>query len=150
MSENRRDSWALYVGIGLMALGVILLIERVFGPVFEPIRQLWSYLPKIGWPIALILLGVLIILGVPQIRANELRGKRIYRSRDDKMLSGLLGGLAHYLGVDPTWVRLAYVLFTAVLGFWPGLVLYVIGSIIVPVEPFQPGVQSPPPAPPSA
>jgi phage shock protein C len=59
--------------------------------------------------------------------------KKLYRSRSDVMIAGVCGGLAKYLDVDPTAVRLAFVLlsFLALGGFW----IYVILWIIMPVEP---------------
>ena len=59
--------------------------------------------------------------------------KRLYRSRTDLMLGGVCGGLAQYLNVDPTIIRLVFVLllFLGGGGFWIYLVLW----IITPVEP---------------
>jgi phage shock protein C len=59
--------------------------------------------------------------------------KRLYRSRTDMMLGGVCGGLAKYLDVDPTIVRLIFVLllFIGGGGFWIYLVLW----LITPVEP---------------
>jgi len=59
--------------------------------------------------------------------------KRLYRSKSDVMLAGVCSGLAKYLDVDPTAIRLAFVLllFLALGGFW----IYVILWIIMPVEP---------------
>jgi phage shock protein C len=59
--------------------------------------------------------------------------KKLYRSRTDIMIAGVCGGLAKYLDVDPTAVRLVFVLlsFLALGGFW----VYVILWIIMPVEP---------------
>lgn len=58
--------------------------------------------------------------------------KRLYRSRTDLMLGGVCGGLAKYLNVDPTIIRLVFVLllFLGGGGFWIYLVLW----IITPVE----------------
>lgn len=59
--------------------------------------------------------------------------KRLYRSRTDVMLGGVCGGLAKYLDVDPTVIRLAFVLlfFIGGGGFWIYLILW----IIAPLEP---------------
>lgn len=135
MARERDDKWALYVGIGLVALGVWLLIERVAGPVFEPIRATLRFIQNLGWPLALILLGALLIVGFPRLKATELKGRRLYRSRKDKMVAGVLAGVASFVGADPTWVRLAYVLFAVVVGVWPAAVLYIIAAVIVPKEP---------------
>ncbi len=55
--------------------------------------------------------------------------KRIYRSQD-AMLGGVCGGLAEYLNVDPTLIRLAWAL-TFLLG-GAGLLAYIIAWIIIP------------------
>lgn len=59
--------------------------------------------------------------------------KRLYRSRKDQQIAGVCGGVADYLGVDPTIVRLLWVIFAIAGG--PGLLLYVIMWAIVPEEP---------------
>ena len=60
--------------------------------------------------------------------------KRLYRSREDRMVAGVCGGLAEYTNLDPTVVRLLFVA-VAILGAAPGLVLaYLAMMIIVPEE----------------
>ncbi|UFJ41636.1 PspC domain-containing protein [Brevibacillus humidisoli] len=59
---------------------------------------------------------------------------RLYRSRDDKKLFGLCGGLGQYVGVDPTWIRLGLVVVTLFTGL--PILLYVLAAMIVPKEPF--------------
>lgn len=59
--------------------------------------------------------------------------KRLYRSRTDKQISGICGGVADYLGVDPTIVRIVWLLLTLAGG--PGLILYIVMAFVVPEEP---------------
>jgi phage shock protein C len=59
--------------------------------------------------------------------------KRLYRSRNDRWLAGICGGLGHYFGLDPTLIRVLFVLFGLVVG--GGLFLYIILWIIIPLEP---------------
>lgn len=59
--------------------------------------------------------------------------KRLYRSETDRMLGGVCGGLGEYLGMDPTLVRLIFVLLFLVGGH--GLLVYLIMLIVVPNEP---------------
>ena len=60
--------------------------------------------------------------------------KRLYRSREDRMVAGVCGGLAEYTNLDPTVVRLLFVA-VAILGAAPGIVLaYLAMMIIVPEE----------------
>jgi phage shock protein C len=67
------------------------------------------------------------------MEGGELMTKRLYRNRTDRKLWGVAGGLARYFGIDPTLVRVLFVvsLFIGSLGFWT----YIIMTIIVPVEP---------------
>jgi phage shock protein C len=61
--------------------------------------------------------------------------KRLYRSRTDRMLAGVAGGMAQYFEADPSLVRVlmvAVILFSAIL---PGLLLYLACVLIIPEEP---------------
>ncbi len=59
--------------------------------------------------------------------------KRLYRSKKDRMLGGVCGGIAEYFDVDPTLIRLAWVVFTFFGG--SGVFAYIIAWIIVPERP---------------
>jgi phage shock protein C len=58
--------------------------------------------------------------------------KKLYRSRSDRKIAGVCGGIAKYLEVDPTLVRLLWILFILVAG--AGILGYLIAWIIVPIE----------------
>jgi phage shock protein PspC (stress-responsive transcriptional regulator) len=58
--------------------------------------------------------------------------KRLMRSRDDRMIAGVAAGLADYLGMDSTLVRLIFVLLALAGG--PGLLIYIILWIVMPEE----------------
>lgn len=60
--------------------------------------------------------------------------KRLYRSGRDKVLGGVCGGIAEYLGVDPVIIRLLWVVGTLV-SLGTGIVLYIIAWIIIPRNP---------------
>ncbi len=55
---------------------------------------------------------------------------RLYRSRKERMIAGVAGGLGQYLNVDPVLLRLGFVLLTLTTG--TGLLLYIIMAIVVP------------------
>ena len=59
--------------------------------------------------------------------------KRLYRSRTDRMIAGVCGGLGEYFGIDPTLVRLLFVF--AALFYGPGILAYLILMLVVPEEP---------------
>ena len=58
--------------------------------------------------------------------------KKLYRSMTDKKLCGVCGGLGEYFDVDPTLIRLLWVIFTFMGG--AGLLAYIICAIIVPQQ----------------
>lgn len=64
-----------------------------------------------------------------------MKTRRLYKSRTNRMISGVLGGLGEYLGVDPTLLRLAWVAITALTGFIPGIIAYIIAAVIIPDQP---------------
>lgn len=58
--------------------------------------------------------------------------KRLYRSKTERMVGGVCGGLAEYLKLDPTLVRLFFLLLLLIPG--PGLIIYLIMWIITTLE----------------
>lgn len=60
-------------------------------------------------------------------------GKRLYKIEDGKILDGVCGGIAQYLDMDPTVIRLLWILFTAMGG--SGILAYIICAIIIPRQP---------------
>ena len=61
--------------------------------------------------------------------------KKLYRSKNDKKISGVCGGIAEYFNCDPTLIRLAWALFTALGG--SGLIAYIVCAIVIPEQPNQ-------------
>ncbi|CCJ34138.1 MULTISPECIES: PspC domain-containing protein [Caloramator] len=59
--------------------------------------------------------------------------KRLYRSRTDRMIAGVCGGIAKYFDMDPTIVRLLWVLIVMLGG--SGILAYIICWIVIPEEP---------------
>ncbi|MFD3259866.1 PspC domain-containing protein [Paenibacillus lentus] len=60
--------------------------------------------------------------------------RKLYRSRTDKQISGLCGGIARYFNIDSTVVRLI-ALIAAICSFGTVVAIYLIASLIVPKEP---------------
>lgn len=60
-------------------------------------------------------------------------GKRLYRSRSNKILCGVCGGFGNYIGVDPVLVRIIFLILCFAVG--GGLILYIIAAVIMPKEP---------------
>ena len=59
--------------------------------------------------------------------------KRLYKINQGKMVDGVCGGIAQYFGLDPTLVRLAWILFSAMGG--SGILAYIVAAVIIPREP---------------
>jgi phage shock protein C len=58
---------------------------------------------------------------------------RLYRSRSDRMLFGVAGGMADWLDLDPSLVRIVWALL--ILAGGVGLLLYIVAAIVIPEEP---------------
>ena len=61
--------------------------------------------------------------------------KKLYKSETNKILAGVCGGIAEYFNIDPTLVRLGWVVFCALGG--SGLLAYIIMAIIMPSRPIE-------------
>ncbi len=59
--------------------------------------------------------------------------KRIYRSKKDRKIAGVCGGLAQYFDIDPAFVRIVFLIAFVCLGF--GLIAYLIFWLCIPSEP---------------
>lgn len=59
--------------------------------------------------------------------------KKLYKSRNDKMICGVCGGIAEYFNVDSTLIRLLLVLLGCTAG--SGVLAYILAAIIIPMEP---------------
>jgi phage shock protein C len=59
--------------------------------------------------------------------------KRLYRSRNDRKLAGICGGIAEYYGWDPTLVRVAWIVLTLLGG--SGILIYLILWLVMPESP---------------
>ena len=61
--------------------------------------------------------------------------KRLYRSRTDRMIAGVCGGMGELYNIDPTLIRLTLVFLGLATGVVPVLVAYIVGAIIIPLGP---------------
>lgn len=60
--------------------------------------------------------------------------KPLRRSRSNRMIGGVVGGLANYFGMDPTLARVLYVGISILSAAFPGLIAYILLWIIVPLD----------------
>jgi len=57
------------------------------------------------------------------------------RSRHNRMIAGVVGGLAEHFGLDPSLLRIIYVLVSIFSAAFPGILVYILFWILVPEEP---------------
>ena len=61
-----------------------------------------------------------------------LKNKTLTRSKTNRTLTGVLGGIGEYFEVDPVLLRVVFVILTAFSGFVPGVVAYALMAVIMP------------------
>lgn len=63
---------------------------------------------------------------------NDLRKMKLVKSRTNKMLTGVCGGIGELLGIDPTIIRLIWAALSLAVG--TGIILYIIAAVIIPED----------------
>lgn len=61
--------------------------------------------------------------------------KRLYKSNDNKVFAGVIGGVGEYFDIDPTILRLAYILIAITTHIIPAIIAYIVACFIVPKKP---------------
>jgi len=61
--------------------------------------------------------------------------KKLYRSQDNKVWEGILGGFGEYYDIDPTILRVFFLIFVICTGIFPGVLAYILAIFIIPRTP---------------
>jgi phage shock protein C len=61
--------------------------------------------------------------------------RKLYRSRSNRMVAGVTAGLADYFDLDPTLMRVVYVIGSIMSAAFPGLLIYAVLWVVIPEEP---------------
>ena len=69
-----------------------------------------------------------------ELKKETIMEKRLYKSKENKMLAGVCGGIAEYFNLDPTLIRLGWIVFSALGG--SGILAYIIAAIVIPQNPY--------------
>lgn len=64
-------------------------------------------------------------------RSVFMEAKKLYRSNTNKMICGVCQGIAEYINIDPTVIRLLWVIFSI---FGVGILVYIVAAIIMPIK----------------
>jgi len=145
-TPERHTRSTRFWGILLIVVGSIWFLDNLGVPFWH---HWWGFSWDFLFPVLLILGGVAFMWGgrnyltaAPPASAGgpwgatppPVRPARLYKSKTDKKLFGVCGGIAAYFNSDPTLVRLVFIA-AAFASFGFMLLLYVIMAIVVPVEP---------------
>ncbi len=137
MSERRNDQSPLLVIGALLIFVGVWLMARQFDLIPEPLLRVWELVRDARGAVALVLIGVVVI--VLAGRGGNVRmpskGTRLYRSRGDKWVSGVLGGLGTYFGIDAVLLRIVFLALVFLANYGSAIVAYIILSIVIPEEP---------------
>lgn len=71
-------------------------------------------------------------------RGKIMEKKKLFRSRNERILLGVCGGLGEYFDIDPVIVRIFWVFITIFGGILPGVIVYLLGGLLIPLEPEKP------------
>lgn len=150
MERNDRSlGWVGVAGVVLVVIGAVLLLDRALLPILGPFAAVLRAAGHLLWPIALILAGVALLAGGTGMSAERRAIAGVHRSRTDRVVGGVLGGVADRVGFDATLVRIAFVVLTVITGVWAGIVFYVVAALLLPEAPVSAAQPvAPPPVPP--
>lgn len=128
-------------GLALVLMGVVLWGGHQFRPFYWPLIPGVRLQSRDFVPVALLLVGVYLLYTFGRASSGVAAGRetRLYRSRDDKKIAGVCGGIAEYFQIDATLVR---VLFVAGCFFYlAGALVYVVILAALPEQPFEPSLE---------
>jgi phage shock protein C len=122
------------MGLALILLGGGLLLGNL-GLIPGFVYRAWRLFWQIFWPLVLITLGILLILGLSgqtwRPRLGLGGGRSLQRSRD-RVIAGVCGGLAEYIGVGPTVIRVIWVFGTLLSLGVIGVLAYLALMLVIP------------------
>lgn len=133
--RSRQDALVV-IGALIVAFGVWTLAEKS-GLIPQAVWEWWRALRAARSGLALVVVGVLVVIvasrgdrpHVPQA------GTPLRRTRSDRWVAGVLGGLARYFSVDPTLLRLGYLAFAVLGDARTAILVYAVMALVVPEEP---------------
>lgn len=65
----------------------------------------------------------------------KIHNKKLYKSTENKIFFGVLGGIGEYLDIDPALVRVVFIFLSMFVLFWPSVITYIIFILIIPKKP---------------
>lgn len=65
----------------------------------------------------------------------KIHNKKLYKSEENKIFFGVLGGIGEYLDIDPALIRVIFIFLSMFVFFWPSVITYIIFIFIIPKRP---------------
>jgi len=126
--------------IALVVLIAVFFLILWVGAVVNCLNSSLRPAEKALWLVVILLFSIMGALlyfmfaksgGAKLSKEKSVKGKKLFRSKKNRMIAGVCGGIAEYLEIDPTVVRLIWVLLVF-LSFGAAIIAYIIAWIIVP------------------
>ncbi len=142
--RKKQQNTALYWGIGLIMLGLSLLPHWrwrywTLNPFDWDWFDFWFLDWDIFWPVLIILFGILYLFHVlrqgEEDKTTDKEAAKIYRSRTEKVIGGVCGGIAAHLKVDPAIVRFGWIVFSIATKLMVGIFIYILCLIVFKEQP---------------
>jgi len=132
-------TFVLFIVLSILAL-VIFFIVFWLWMLVDCLSSELDVTNKLFWVIIMLafnFIGALAYLIIAKKRKKVIvmkkkTSKRLFRSKSNRIIAGVCGGVGEYFGIDPTVVRLLWVLFTFLGG--SGILAYIICWIVIPEE----------------
>jgi len=130
----------IWIIVFLILLVILLFIIWIWA-LIDCLTSRLSTPEKLFWIVIILIfhiLGALLYfilsrkLGDKMVKTKNFKGKKLLRSRKNKVIAGVCSGIGNYFGIDPVVIRLLWVVLTIFSGFFMGILAYIIAWIIIP------------------
>jgi len=129
----------IVLGALVILIGAVLMLNSL-GWLPVGLGAIWRFFWRLFWPLALIGVGLFIVVGAFYGDRGWWRNVRLpaagtvlRRSRSERMVAGVCGGLATYFNIDPTLVRLLWAI-ASLSTAGAGLLAYIVAVLVLPEE----------------
>lgn len=66
---------------------------------------------------------------------DKTSNRKLYKSKDNRVLAGVMGGIGEYFNIDPTLLRIGYIFISVFSAVFPGIIVYILMALVIPERP---------------